>query len=328
MTNYTAADNWATPQIPDTSDLVKGGTGISNNSSVLQEQMADRTQYLYNRLGGYIDVADVTGNATIDVTYANKLISVVKSGADVTLTLDALSNFKKGARLCFVAKLTGTGPYWLNIVTAENVMDGNTTTTSIYLYDGEMIELVAGASVWHWAEKRGNFNKIGEVELKRFQPRNSFLGDGTNGLVRARFPRLIAAVSSSFVTDTNWLSDPFRYRSQFSDGNGTTTFRSADYRGLFFRALDGGRGADLGRLDAVAGGYEPDAMKDFNASITGKTIALTGGNSGVPNADVLDSDIIAPFNGGNKAISKAFTVSGSALEVRPKSTAFNPYIFY
>ena len=78
MQDYTAQDNWATPQIPDLTDLVKGGTGAGNNSSLLQEQMADRTQYLYNRLGGYIDVADVTGNATIDNTYANKLISVVK----------------------------------------------------------------------------------------------------------------------------------------------------------------------------------------------------------------------------------------------------------
>jgi hypothetical protein len=214
---------------------------------------------------------------------------------------------------------------------AENISDGSTTFSrpNMYLYDGEMIELVAGTSVWHLTVNKTNYAKgIGEVELKRFQPKNTFLGDGTSGLLRARFPRLVPVITSSFVTDSNWLSDPFRYRQQFSNGNGTTTFRSADYRSMFFRALDAGRGVSVARQDNVVGGYEADALKNFTASFPGASAAVAGGNTGVPNVDVLDTTIDAEFNGGTKIITKAFTVSGAGAEVRSKNIGFNPYIFY
>jgi hypothetical protein len=335
MTNYTAIDNFDTPQIPDISDLVKGGTGINNNSSVLQEQMANRTQYLYNRLGGYIDVADVTGSVSISNTYANKLVSVIAT-ANVTLTVAALSTFKKGNRIAFTAKLSGGGgPFWVNIVTAENILKGTVTRTNIWIYDGEMIELVAGSTTWHWTIARGNFDKIGEVELKRFQPANTFLADGSNAQSRAKFPRIWEVVNDgNIVTDTTWLSDPFRYRGQYSTGNGTTDFRRPDYRAMFLRALDLSRGVDLGRFDTVAGGYEADDNKAHNHGVNDP-----GHDHGLPRSYGETGDAGHIASGGTSPegfitdkTSSSFTgistQNSGASEARGKNIGLYPYIYY
>lgn len=321
MTNYTPADNWATAQIPDLTDLVKGGTGTGANSSDLQKQLADRTQFLYNRLGGYFDVADVTGTGTINNTFSNKLISVVAT-ANVTLTLDPLTNFKKGCRIAFVAKLSGSGgPFWANIVSPANITSGSITRTNIWLYDGEMIELVRGTSEWHWTLRKGNFDKLGEVELKRFQPKNSFIGDGTSGLLRATYPRLWEVINGSLVTDANWTSDPFRYRGQFSSGNGSTTFRSADYRAMFFRALDNSRNVSLGRQDALVGGYEADDNKAHGHDIQYEL----NGSDGTPNAHHLYN---GDSEGHGHGVNTLAVNNSGGTEARPKNVAFNPYIYY
>jgi hypothetical protein len=326
MTIYTPIDQFPDVQFYDTSDLVLGGA--TGNSSLPVEQLADRTFWLQKRMGGYMNVAVVTGG-NIDNTKSNNLIAVVASGADVSLTIDDVTNFVPGCRLAFVANLSGSGgPHWLNITPNDAISDGNITRTNMYLYDGEMIELVAGVSGWYLIVNKTNYDKIGEVELKRFQPRNTVLANGTGSILRARFPRVIPVVSSSFVTDSAWTSNGLRYQQQYADGNGTTTFRWPDYRAMFFRSLDGGRGVDIGRMDNVAGGYEADALKNFTGALTGASAAVAGGNSGVPNVDVLDTTISSEFNGGAKTITKAITVTGAATEVRPRSAGFNPYIFY
>lgn len=324
MTNYTPTDALSTVKTYDESDLVKGG--ISGNSNIPVEALADQAFYLTNRLGGFIGIKDVTSSVGIVAADANKLISVIAT-ANVTLTVDVLSSFKPGARIAVVAKLSGAGgPFFVNVVTAENIINGSVTRTNIWLYDGEMIELIAGTTVWHWTIAKGNFDKIGEHDLKRFAPRNTFAADGTGGNSRAKFPRIWEVVSGTAVTDGNWLGG-LRYKAQFSTGNGTTDFRRPDYRGLFFRALDAGRGIDIARLDAAAGGYEDDAIKSFDASITGANAAVAG-RSSMPNIDVWDTTIEGGFNGGPKTITKTFTVTGSGNEVRGKNIGFTAYIYY
>lgn len=326
MTNYTPTDALSTVKTYDESDLVKGG--IAGNSNLPIEALADQAFYLTNRLGGFIGIKDVTGSVSIAAADANKLISVVAT-ANCTLTVDALSNFKPGARIAVVAKLSGAGgPFFVNVVTAENIINGTVTRTNIWLYDGEMIELIAGTGVWLWTIAKGNFDKIGEHDLKRFAPRNAFAADGTGGNSRAKYPRLWEVVSGSAVTDGNWLGGVNRYKAQYSTGNGTTDFRRPDYRGLFFRALDAGRGIDIARLDAAAGGYEDDAIKSFEAQITGASAAVAGGNGGTPNVDVFDTTIAGGFNGGPKTITKTLTVTGAGNEVRGKNIGFTAYIYY
>mgnify|MGYP006921328520 CR=1 FL=1 len=322
MTNYTPNDTFPTVQYPDLSDLVQGG--LSGNTSASIEQLADRTQYLFNRSGGYIGISDVTATGSITNASANKLISIVAT-ANVTLTLDALSTFKVGTRLSFVAKLTGSGPFWLNVVTPDSFFSGNISRTNIWLYDGEMIEIIRGTSAWHWIIAKGNFDKIGEVELKRFQPANTFLGDGTTALLRATYPRLWEAVSGSAIADNTWLSDNYRYRQQFTVGNGTTTFRRPDYRAMFFRALDGGRNVSIGRLDAIAGGYEQDKVGDFTDGEYNRLMKMDGQNTingAIDNTNATGKEVNLLYS---KAISE---MPGYGTETKPKNVGFNPYIYY
>lgn len=67
-----------------------------------------------------------------------------------------------------------------------------------------------------------------------------------------------AQSSGMLETEANWLGGAF---GQFSDGDGSTTFRLPDHRGEFSRALDGGRGVDVSR---ALGSLQADSLKSHN----------------------------------------------------------------
>jgi len=321
MTPYTPTDALNEVDIYDESDLVLGGT--TGNSNLPIEALADQSLWLQNRIGGYRDVVAITGNAAVTFTdHANRLLAVTAT-ANVTLTVDALSGFKTGNKIAVVANLSGAGgPFWVNLVTAENINNGSVTRTNIWLYDGEMIEIVAGASAWYWTIAKGNFDKVGDHDLKRFAPRNAFIADGSLGDLRAKYPRLWELVSATALSDATWNSAGNRYKGQFSTGNGTTTLRRPDYRGLFLRSLDGGRGLDLGRMDATAGGYEDDSIKDFTGSGGYNRLLKHDGTGTNKGTDSID------LSGSEPSLLSSYAITGLGTETRGKNLGFTPYIYF
>lgn len=94
---------------------------------------------------------------------------------------------------------------------------------------------------------------IGASGLK---PGDIVMGSGTsvragtitaNGalLSRAAYPALFAfAAAEGLVSEAAWSADS---QGRYSVGDGATTFRIPDYRGMFLRAHDDGAGVDAGR---------------------------------------------------------------------------------
>lgn len=70
-----------------------------------------------------------------------------------------------------------------------------------------------------------------------------------------------ANASGNIVTDASWASN----KAAFSSGNGTSTFRLPDPRGLFARVLDNGAGVDTGRTISTV---QTDDVKPHNHSAT------------------------------------------------------------
>ncbi len=61
-------------------------------------------------------------------------------------------------------------------------------------------------------------------------------------------------------TEALWFIDATTYRGCYTTGDGVTTFRIPDERGMSERMMDLGRGIDLYRTHNFPGGYEKDAI--------------------------------------------------------------------
>lgn len=273
MSPYTDIDQFLDGSTYDLSDDVLGGTG--GDSNVPLTQLFDRTRYLYNRIG-IIDTLEVTGNYTWSIADFNKAFVVVVA-ANTSFALPAASSVPKGHIIRVSARITYPSgiPKALTIDNGT-IKDGVTDRTNMYLHDGETIWLMA-ASVGnvattpdHWIIVNG-FDKhllAGESFGARKSMKNTLVCDGTL-YNRADVPRLAEFALSltnnqALVSDAIWLSiagTAPRYRGCFSSGNGTTTIRVPDERGLFDRYLDLGRGLDNSRLHNFAGGFEDQSVQ-------------------------------------------------------------------
>lgn len=327
MTNYTPNDTFATVQTFEVSDPVLGGTSGESNLPV--KQLADRTQYLYNRLGKYAEHRIITAGASITPADKYKLVHVITAN-NISLTIDAVSTFKPGDIIEVKAKTTTAGKAVRLVPNgSETIEDGNINhaTAGLYLHDGEHVKLMAGDAdedgtpdYWELIAFEGNLYKVAVDDLVRLLPRNSLIAQGQ--LVnRADYPRLWAAIQATAIDDSTWSGHAVRYRSFFSAGNGTTTFRMPDMRGMFYRALDLSRGIDFDRMDNLAGGYEADEFKSHthtNGNYN-KLVQMNGFNT----ATAFDNS-----PGEIDCRTAANLADAGGLETRPKNIGFTPIIYY
>jgi phage-related tail fiber protein len=112
----------------------------------------------------------------------------------------------------------------------------------------------------------------------------------TNGAVisRVAYPRLFRFASNNnlIVSEANWSGG---YWGLFGAGDGSTTFRMPDIRGVDIRGYDDSRGLDPGR---VLGTYQADAIQNITGSWT------TGSHNSASGAFYIGSDE-GNGNGGN-----------------------------
>jgi len=320
MTNYSPNDDFPIVRTYDTDTPVLGGASGESNDPI--KRLADRTEWVKNRAGAFIDVVELTGNTTIDATYANKLI-VVRATSNVTLTIANVNTFRPGHKITIIAKLSGAGgPFWVNVVTGQNIEKGSLIRTNIWMYDTEKIELTAEASIWDWTDEKGNFDKVGEDAFVRTQPVNSLIANGTLGDLRSKYPRLWEVVEAEAVTDDAWTSNQLRYSGFHSTGNGTTTFRRRDLRSMFMRSLDLSRGISLARMDNIVGGYEADAVGQHKHPVKRVRTDSVGAN--------YEGNSMR--SGGDRGLYTGDTVDGinntDATENKVKSVGYIPVTFY
>jgi len=330
MTDYSPIDFFSNIRIYDTNDPVLGGTSGQSNEPL--KALADRTLYLFNRLGSFLGQSVITASGAITPNDIFKLLRVVTAN-NITLTLDPVATFKVGQLVKIKAKVTAALGKAVAVVPngGETIEDGKITySAALYLHDGEELCLMAanthasGVGVptfWELVQEGTTipFDLIGSDKLSRTAPRNALVANGNNPetagalLVRADFARLWEKLAPSAVPDATWLSDPVIYRQLPSEGNGTTTFRLPDMRSMVHKGLDLGRGLSLGRLTASEGGYEADALKAHTHTFLGvDTVSTAGGSSS--NRRCGDFNKVTGSTGG--------------AENLVKNAGFTPYIFY
>lgn len=333
MYTYSPTDTFDAAQLLDTSDPVLGGASGVGQSNLPLEILANRTQYLFNRLGRFLGDRIVNASGAITPTDIFKKIKAV-TNANITLTLDAVATFPVGAIIKIKAKITATSNTgkWVKILPngSESIEDGNITNNAVYLCDGEDILLVAGdddgngtPDHWELSPLKWNSEMAGEDRLVRFRPRNTLLANGCQPeisgslLLRADYERLAAKVIPVAIADAIWLSD-IRYRQFWSLGNGTTTMRPPDMRSMVYKGLDLGRGLSLNRLDNVEGGLELDALLRHDHSVPSipllKPDVDRGTSTSSFSVDNIDNSTRTGLTGGDENLIK--------------TVGFIPIIFY
>ncbi|UAY56275.1 hypothetical protein [Arachidicoccus terrestris] len=271
MATYTGNNAWVDEIYNfEETDIVQGGPdGIDN---LPLQQLADRTQYLYGRLGlasQLVGEIILSSNALLDDSFAGKLI-IARSSNNTALTITLadsdsfpdfsilpISSFCAGASVIKI--VSGNGQYFYDT-------DGN--RSEVYMHHKEHLYLMASGGHWKIVNAIGNFYCVGEEVKSRKQLINTLPAMGQL-INRTFYPRLWEFVDSlsvghEVISDSLWLSSPTKYRGFFSTGDGSSTFRMPDERAMFERMLDLGRGIEFKRVPNYAGGYQADEMLQHN----------------------------------------------------------------
>lgn len=326
MTLYTPSNFFTDVNLYDLSDPVEGGSaGVSNNPI---KALANRTQYLYERLGKLQGRLILDANYGIVQSDAANLI-VVEGNAHVTLTLaDVASAFTDNTLIHIVAATTGNKN--VTISGSNQIRVGANLKSSIYLHSGEAIVLMArkaetlpgGASYPDMFEIVSDASFLYEAgdTNSAYSNKPGYLVRNGQTVSRTDYPRLFEYVDNYLtlneakVNITTWLSDII-YQGCFGiiDAN---TMRLPDDRGLFDRHLDLGRALDVDRLHDYAGGLELDQIKAHN-----HVMPYSDGTNSPQRVDFTPSEY------GSKN-STTVTQNTGGNETRPKNTGKIPLIKY
>lgn len=156
-------------------------------------------------------------------------------------------------------------------------------------------------------------SRTGEVviDVAGVTPANALLMDGSL-VSRTTYAALWAYVSAQAVSEATWTGGT---SGKFSVGDGATTFRLPDYRGVFMRGTDGGRGLDTGRSQGV---YQADAFASHTHGYNDRYQENIGSSAfpGCGNFNPNPQDHAATTN-----------ATGST-ETRPKNTAVRFFVRY
>lgn len=135
-----------------------------------------------------------------------------------------------------------------------------------------------------------------------------------------------AQASGNIVDEVDWSLET---SGSFSRGDGASTFRLPDLRGVGLRGFDGGRGLDGGR---VFGTYQADQMQQITGELTAAGASIFGPSTGAFSSGVSSSSY-GSSNPGSGFSSVSFDNSNSpgarvGSETRMINTAVNFCIKY
>ena len=321
MANLPQESTWEEGiyQLEET-DVVRGGPvedgGISNMQA---QQLGNRTKYLYDRLGrkAGVIVDAVNGSIAIeskDLLDMHHVLNVTASGSSVTLNADELPD---GAEI----SITVMGSGFVHLVPKAGMsfvgLPDTLGTGDLPIYVKETLTLIKNEATLIVIDAKMQLEEVGEIIYRPKAPQLALPASGQ--LVnRADVPRLWALVSSIAVSDSDWVLNGLKYLGRFSSGNGATTMRMPDLRGMFLRGLDNGAGRDLDRLYSGEGGGQVDAFKRHSHEMSFPELPNhQPGNPG--------------YDGGNNQYwvdyTKATTETGG-VETRPMNVAYTAYIKY
>ena len=314
---YVGADNFPASiyQFEET-DLVQAAT-----DNVPLQHLADRTVYLKERIGLIDRLQDeviITGTTSLPASLSGNLITAYASGA-LNMNLEDAATFKHGALIfissfCDLLSVVNVKP-----LAGQPIYDTDGSVTEMNMHHKEQLILCALTGHWKVVSARGNFYCAGEEIKARKELINTIALKGQL-LNRSLYPRLWKFAQSltnfqEIVTEALWFSDATTYRGCFTTGDGATTFRLPDERGMFDRMMDAGRGIDFNRIHNYPGGYEKDAIIDHYHNVNPNPNAnsqagwgkmTTGGDAAEGTLPIIKSS--GPYNNSNTFIGSNETI--------------------
>lgn len=208
-------------------DAMTGPLSLMDHGQFDSSSKAASTAHVQRALGNYSSARDITvaGNNNLTPADMGRYISVSASG--VNLSLPAGNTLVSGA--AFIV-----GPAQRCIISRAGT-DGITTpagsvVTSMALFSPAIVTW--RGDLWHVIElPMGGDALAGDVffTARSTPPPGSIKANGA-AVSRTTYSRLFAAIGTTYGA-----------------GDGVTTFNVPEGRGEFFRALDDGRGIDVGR---------------------------------------------------------------------------------
>ncbi len=315
----------------ETTDVVLGGAGAIANMQA--QSLANRTTFLKDNLYRLKSVENIAANTALTSDDAN-ILKGLTAADHVTITLPDVGTTKIGDYFPFTSVMPFLKCATIQTFGVQVIKYAiNDERAKMYMYTGERLVLVSAGTYWLVHSCSGNFDSVGESFGARKQKGNTSILNGAI-VSRITYARLWEFASSltngqQIVSDATWLAgldgNINVYRGCFSYGDGISTFRLPDERGLFDRYLDLSRGLDIGRIHNYAGGLENDDNKEHDHFIVhnnqndgGNNYItkghLTGGNSGY---DLYGSSLPPNFGKSSKA---------GGAESRPKNIGKIPLI--
>ena len=288
----------------ETTDPAQGGAaGIMNTPT---RQLANRTNWLRSKLGGYDGVSTLTSDENpypIPNTSMNKFVILNNddsSNLDVNLPSGAAGNT-------------------IGIYYNSSTVAGNTVNVGgVILRVGDMVEFLYTAAntrivmYIRRANESDTINPVGSViAMAADSPAEGYLAMNGATLSRTTYARLWAHAQASGMLAAD-ATDKTNNPGKFGRGDGATTFTLPDVRGEFIRAWDNGRGIDTGR---GIGTFQAQAIQSHTHSFSGNNrvgISNTayGSNATVAANLLAGSPTTAPVSD-----------STGGTETRPRNTA-------
>jgi hypothetical protein len=244
-------------------DVVQGGpTGIDNRPT---GQLANRTGFLKRAAEGYYNVVSFNASHTFTPTEVlHNFIVIDAISASLSFVLPRAADLFIGAKVIIQAINVNHGQVSLLGSTGDDIILFD-IAGPIFLGNGDTVQLVLTPFGWLVHQYHGNFLDVGNILYQYKQIQNTVIANG-QVLNRLEYPRLweyAQTLGGSLISDISWTGNSINH-GFFSIGNGSTTFRVPDLRGMFIRGLDLGAGVDFGRTNENPGGYEADEIKSHD----------------------------------------------------------------
>ena len=275
----------------------------------------------------YGDLTAYPATANLPVTAFGK--ANIITGTNVpTLTLPAANSAPAGQVVPVIAAGYGfVQAKGADVILAEHGL-GIGNFPKVNVARGERVNFVTdGVSSWYaidWVRDA----LPGTIKyFPANQPHTGYLK--TNGTLqtRANYPLLAAyaLASGNIIADGAWNAS---VAGQFSTGDGATTFRIIELRGVFIRALDDGRGVDLSR---ALGAEQLSALQGHGHEVYEGSLGTRLYNSGASTAGVYNRASAGDGSGGFFKAKDIITdgTNGTpnvAAETRPRNIALLPAI--
>ena len=241
----------------ETSDPVLGGAGAIDNRQA--QSLANRTAWLKSQIGiqsRFSDKVVITADTTITSAHIGKVIVVIASD-NLTLTIDQQRNFDPFSVLMIRVICVPNKCIKIQPSSSEQIDFGSSQENELYLLDGEFLNLVTNSIVSGGIES-GRFIldgcsdalfNVGEEVKAKVVLHNTQKQIGQE-VLRSDYARIWKWILANctdgqqLVDESVWLGGynvtqdgvtdyVTPYRGCFSKGNGSTSFRFPDDRGMF-----------------------------------------------------------------------------------------------